>query len=318
MKTSYNEACGRDCSTLEQDLALCEQAGFDYIEIRLDMLRRYLQGHTAEQLRAFFDTHRLKPHAVNAVYLRQGMPVDWAACRDEPAMQDFRLACETCRAIGSRYVVVVPPLDPSGVFTGDADAAQQDCVRILKQLSALARPYGVRLCFELVGLPKSCVRDIAAADRIVRAVDEDNVGFVFDSYNIYLNGRCNDFSGLRAVQPEKIFAVHLMSADDVPEEQMGQDKRCFPGRGVVDTSAFLQTLRACGYEGMVSVETFRPEYWARPPRWVVENACRTLRQHPGQHRPGHRVRLHDGSDHGGIQRRQGDGPHLHQGPAGQK
>lgn len=52
MKTSYNEACGRDCSTLEQDLALCEQAGFDYIEIRLDMLRRYLQGHTAEQLRA--------------------------------------------------------------------------------------------------------------------------------------------------------------------------------------------------------------------------------------------------------------------------
>lgn len=347
MKTSYNEACGRDCSTLEQDLALCEQAGFDYIEIRLDMLRRYLQGHTAEQLRAFFDTHRLKPHAVNAVYLRQGMPVDWAACRDEPAMQDFRLACETCRAIGSRYVVVVPPLDPSGVFTGDADAAQQDCVRILKQLSALARPYGVRLCFELVGLPKSCVRDIAAADRIVRAVDEDNVGFVFDSYNIYLNGRCNDFSGLRAVQPEKIFAVHLMSADDVPEEQMGQDKRCFPGRGVVDTGAFLQTLRACGYEGMVSVDRRPVRGDGRSDRLDHENAAAPipvpchlglrcgrgrrrrardhpgadhirLRQHPGQHRPGHRVRLHDGSDHGGIQRRQGDGPHLHQGPAGQK
>lgn len=254
-----------------------KQADCDFFN-RVDSMYYYHREQIADFLRAFFDTHRLKPHAVNAVYLRQGMPVDWAACRDEPAMQDFRLACETCRAIGSRYVVVVPPLDPSGVFTGDADAAQQDCVRILKQLSALARPYGVRLCFELVGLPKSCVRDIAAADRIVRAVDEDNVGFVFDSYNIYLNGRCNDFSGLRAVQPEKIFAVHLMSADDVPEEQMGQDKRCFPGRGVVDTSAFLQTLRACGYEGMVSVETFRPEYWARPPRWVVENACRTLRQ----------------------------------------
>ena len=38
MKTSYNEACARDCSTLEQDLSLCEKAGFDYIEIRLDML----------------------------------------------------------------------------------------------------------------------------------------------------------------------------------------------------------------------------------------------------------------------------------------
>lgn len=278
MKTSYNEACGRDCSTLEQDLELCEQAGFDYIEIRLDLLRGYLQNHTLEQLRAFFDTSRLKPHAINAVYLRQGMLPGEEISWEEPAMQDFKLACETCQAIGSRFVIVVPPLDPSGVFTGDVDAAQQDCVRILKKLSALARPYGVRLCFELVGLRKSCVRDIGSVDRIVRAVDQDNVGFVFDSYNIYLNGRCNDFSGLRAVLPEKIFAVHLMSADDVPEDQMGQDKRCFPGRGVVDTDAFLQTLRACGYEGMVSVETFRPEYWAQSPRWVVENAYSSLRQ----------------------------------------
>lgn len=278
MKTSYNEACGRDCSTLEQDLELCEQAGFDYIEIRLDLLRGYLQNHTLEQLRAFFDTSRLKPHAINAVYLRQGMLPGEEVSWEEPAMQDFKLACETCQAIGSRFVIVVPPLDPSGVFTGDVDAAQQDCVRILKKLSALARPYGVRLCFELVGLRKSCVRDIGSVDRIVRAVDQDNVGFVFDSYNIYLNGRCNDFSGLRAVPPEKIFAVHLMSADDVPEDQMGQDKRCFPGRGVVDTDAFLQTLRACGYEGMVSVETFRPEYWAQSPRWVVENAYSSLRQ----------------------------------------
>lgn len=278
MKTSYNEACGRDCSTLEQDLELCEQAGFDYIEIRLDLLRGYLQNHTLEQLRAFFDTSRLKPHAINAVYLRQGMLPGEEISWEEPAMQDFKLACETCQAIGSRFVIVVPPLDPSGVFTGDVDAAQQDCVRILKKLSALARPYGVRLCFELVGLRKSCVRDIGSVDRIVRAVDQDNVGFVFDSYNIYLNGRCNDFSGLRAVPPEKIFAVHLMSADDVPEDQMGQDKRCFPGRGVVDTDAFLQTLRACGYERMVSVETFRPEYWAQSPRWVVENAYSSLRQ----------------------------------------
>lgn len=278
MKTSYNEACGRDCSTLEQDLELCEQAGFDYIEIRLDLLRGYLQNHTLEQLRAFFDTSRLKPHAINAVYLRQGMLPGEEISWKEPAMQDFKLACETCQAIGSRFVIVVPPLDPSGVFTGDVDAAQQDCVRILKKLSALARPYGVRLCFELVGLRKSCVRDIGSVDRIVRAVDQDNVGFVFDSYNIYLNGGCNDFSGLRAVPPEKIFAVHLMSADDVPEDQMGQDKRCFPGRGVVDTDAFLQTLRACGYEGMVSVETFRPEYWAQSPRWVVENAYSSLRQ----------------------------------------
>ena len=60
MKTSYNEACARDCSTLEKDLALCEKAGFDYIEIRLDLLRGWLKEHTVEQLKEFFETHRLK------------------------------------------------------------------------------------------------------------------------------------------------------------------------------------------------------------------------------------------------------------------
>lgn len=77
------------------------------------------------------------------------------------------------------------------------------------------------------------------------------------------------------MQPEKIFAVHLMSADNVPESEMGQDKRCFAGTGVVDTDSFLQTLKCCGYDGMVSVETFRPEYWAKTPEWVIENAYRT-------------------------------------------
>ena len=181
-------------------------------------------------------------------------------------------------AIGSGYVIIVPPLDPSGVFTGDVAAAEQECIRILKKLSALARPYGMKLCFELVGLRKSCVRSIEAADRIVRAVDEDNTGFVFDSYNIHLNGHCNDFSAIKNVQPEKIFAVHLMSADNVPESEMGQDKRCFAGTGVVDTDSFLQTLKCCGYDGMVSVETFRPEYWAKTPEWVIENAYRTTRE----------------------------------------
>ena len=47
MKISYNEATAKGCSSLALDLELCEKAGFDYIEIRLDMLGDYLKEHTA-------------------------------------------------------------------------------------------------------------------------------------------------------------------------------------------------------------------------------------------------------------------------------
>lgn len=279
MFISYNEACAKGCSTLEQDLRLCENAGFDYIEIRIDMLKEYLKSRTIQELVSFFKTSRIRPHAINAIYL---YPEFLGECdRDDrrtALMEEFTLACEAGSAIGSHHIIIVPPLlrEPdSGPYIGRWEDTRRECIRILKELSRLAEPYDMNLCFELVGFDRSSVRSIEEADSIVRAVDRKNVGFVFDSYNIYLNGGCNDFSGIGKVQPEKIFAVHLMSGDDVPEKERGQDKRCFCGQGVVDTDAFLQQLKATGYQGMVSVETFRPQYWSEHPEWVIKRAYET-------------------------------------------
>lgn len=281
MLLSYNEACARDCSTLEQDLTLCEQAGFDFIEIRLDMLHDYLTRHTITDLADFFRSSRLRPHAINALYLYP----EFLSKTDDPIRQaalleEFYLGCQVGQAIDSHYFIIVPPLqrDPKGgPFTGNWADTFQNCVRILNVLSELAEPYGMNLCFELVGFDRSSVRTVAQADAIVRAVNRPNVGFVFDSYNLYLYDGSNDFSALAQVQQEKIFAVHLMSGDDVPTAQRGQDKRCFCGCGVVDTDAFLQQLKALGYNGMVSVETFRPEYWQKSPEWVIRQAYNTTR-----------------------------------------
>ena len=101
MFISYNEACARDCSTLEQDLVLCEKAGFDYIEIRLDMLTDYLKRHTVEELAAFFCTSRLKPHAFNALYLYpEFLSEGDDEARQKELLEEFRLGCEVGRAIG--------------------------------------------------------------------------------------------------------------------------------------------------------------------------------------------------------------------------
>lgn len=281
MLISYNEACGKDCSTLAQDLMLCEQAGFDCIEIRLDMLVDYLKHNTVEDLAAFFQTSRLRPHAFNALYLYSEFLSEYDDSKRQAALlEEFRLGCEVGKAIGSHFFIIVPPLqrDPlGGPFTGSREDTFANCVRILTALSDLALPYEMNLCFELVGFDRSSVRSIADADAIIRAVDRRNVGFVFDSYNIFLNGGCNDFSPIGSVQPEKIFAAHLMSADDVPPGKRGQDKRRFCGGGAVDTGAFLQALKAAGYQGIASVETFRPEYWEKSPQWVTQTAYATTR-----------------------------------------
>lgn len=282
MKISYNEATAKDCSSLELDLQLCEKCGFDHIEIRLDMLKEYLKEHEVEELAAFFRTSHIKPHAMNALYLYpEFLGEEDSREKQEELLKEFRLGLEVSKYIGNHYFIIVPPLqrDPNGgPFTGKWEDTFCNCVRILKKLGAMAEKYDVNLCFELVGFERSSVRTIEEADAIVREVDLPNVGFVFDSYNIYLNHCTNDFSDLRKVQPEKIFAIHMMSGLDVPEEEMGQDKRCFPDRGVVDIGNFLENLKKTGYQGMVSIETFNPEYWEKEPEWVISTAYETTRK----------------------------------------
>lgn len=61
MKLGFNEATCMRNSTLAQDVVLAERFGYDYIEIRLDMLQEWLQKHTLSELADIFAVGHLKP-----------------------------------------------------------------------------------------------------------------------------------------------------------------------------------------------------------------------------------------------------------------
>ena len=67
LKLGYNEATCKENSTVENDLLLCEKYGYDYIELRLDMLQDYLKTHTTDDLKAFFAKSHIKPFAFNSI-----------------------------------------------------------------------------------------------------------------------------------------------------------------------------------------------------------------------------------------------------------
>lgn len=276
MYISYNEACGLGCSTLEKDLELCEKEGFDYIEIRFDLLMDYLKTHTVDQLAEYFTNHHIKPHAFNALYLYP----EFLREDDDPKRRTFLLgqflfACDIGKRIGNHHMIVVPPFldEPNYVpFPGAEEEKNNNCIRMLRELGPIAKQYDMNLCFELVGFPRSSVRNLENAKKIVEAVNMDNVGYVMDAYNIYLYNGQNEYEPMKSVERDKIFAVHLNSADDMPERERTQEKRCFVDQGVVDTDKFLNVLKEIGYEGMCSIETFRPQHWEMTPEWVVENA----------------------------------------------
>lgn len=278
MKIGFNEATAKGCSTLEKDLELCDKAGFDFIEIRLDMLRDYLETHSVQDLKRFFAEHNIKPHAFNALYTYKELfsPEDDTARRGA-LMEDFLLGCKTAKEIGSHGYIIVPPMsaNPAVPYADTKENITTDCVRILNRLADIAGDYDVNLCFELVGTKKCSVRTIPFAIEIVKETGLANVGYAFDPCNIYGFGKLNDFSGMAKADAGKIFAAHINDYDDVPEEQLTPAARCFCGEGILNLTNYLSVLKGMGYHGMVSIETFRPSHYAMKPEDVIAQAYST-------------------------------------------
>ena len=261
MQICFNQATTMKRSTLEKDLEYCEKYGYDLIEIRLDKLRDYLKIHTVEDLVTFFSSSKLKPYAFNAL--------EFITFRDSSGYQqikaDLKFLCEIGSKIGCKKIVVVPTFD---VGDFNKEAIKKESIRVLNELADQAEPYGVKLAYEFVGYPNCSVNTFGQTYEIVKAVNRDSVGLVLDCFHFHAMG--SKIEDLKKADPKKIFIFHIDDSEDYPVGALRDDKRLWPGEGVIDLDQILSTLKQIGYSEMVSVELFRPEYWD----WEIEKTIK--------------------------------------------
>lgn len=265
MKIAFNQATTMKYSTLQTDLELCDKHGYDLIEIRLDKLKEYLTTNTIADLKAFFQTHRIKPYAFNAL--------EFINFRDEAGFrqitEDLKFLCECGDVIDCKTVVVVPSFD-----IGDYTYAQikAETVRVLQQLADQAHPYGVKLALEFCGYPNCSINTFAQAYEIVAAVNRDDVGIVLDCFHFHAMN--SDMEDLEKADPNKILVFHIDDCEDLPVGALRDHHRLWPGEGAIQLESILKTLKGIGYGEMASIEVFRPEYW----EWEIERTIKAAKE----------------------------------------
>ena len=67
------------------------------------------------------------------------------------------------------------------------------------------------------------------------------------------------------------------ACEDLPLGSCGDDKRLWPGLGVVDHMGIAAALKEIGFDGVVTIEEFRPEYYAMPHDENVKKAYQATR-----------------------------------------
>ncbi|HMG35041.1 MAG TPA: sugar phosphate isomerase/epimerase family protein [Blastocatellia bacterium] len=270
MKLALNGATTMNAD-LETDIAAASAAGFGGIEIWASKLGSFLRERTASDLKRLLNTHSIDACSINSI--------ERSTFRDHGAREALAIECTNlCRIaaqVGCPYIVVVPsPLPPNTERT----EVIRESANVLRELANIAGHYGVSLAFEFLGQPNCSVQTLAHAAEIVKVTDRENVGLVIDTFHFYAGGSTID--SLKELDVRRLFIFHLNDAEDFPRNRLEDRHRLLPGLGILPLRDIISGLHSIGYEGIASIEIFRPEYWARDPfelaRAAFESGTRVL------------------------------------------
>ncbi len=273
MKLAYHGATHMP-SDLVTDVLASERAGFQALEVWAAKVDKYLEDHSSRETARLFADHDIQVVSINSIEFIGFRGEQYAQIRER-----CRALCQLAEAIGCQTLVVVPsptPRDESSEATRLGlpwDAIVAEYVTVLRDLSAIAEPHGVRLAFEFLAFGWCSVRTPRGAADIVRQVDRPNVGVNVDACHFYGGG--GEMSELSQLDPARIYTFHLNDMENVPKEAISDARRLLPGEGVIPLDEICRRMRGIGYDGVCAVELFRPEYWARDPFELAAQARST-------------------------------------------
>jgi len=262
MKTCFNTiTAGRDTDLFEI-LTACGEAGFQGVEIDLDHLDACLQQHSLEEVKSMLRSSRLGVASLMAFQLEV---FGDAAPHLENLRRASRLAVDLdCPTLLTYCVAEIPRNMSHDEALGRAAERAGAYADAAAPVSIALEPIGRA---ELMGGPDAA-REIAARS------GRPNVGIMMDTFHYYLSQVQPD--RIRAVPAESMLIVHINDCEDLPIESLGDHHRLMPGLGILPLAEDLAALRDIGYTGFLSLEIFRPEYWALPVPETVRLGISTL------------------------------------------
>lgn len=236
------------------DVRAARHCGFDGIELYLPKVMRYLdQGFDAADLREM-----LGPLEVSMIDFL--MPVE---SLDRSTSSRINSECERlsslAHSLGCPAMQVVALADfPSTQW------AEQRAILVarLRELSAIAHPYGVRLAIE--GAIFSPFHRLSQALEVIDEVGSDRVGLCLDTWHLWIGG--TPWEQVAALDPALILSVQLADTATRSEDHWrDEDRTALPGEGVLPLGEAIEAVLATGYEGFWTCEMLSARHWEWDP-----------------------------------------------------
>lgn len=263
MKIALNGATTMHAD-LVTDIKAASAVGFELIEIWASKLRAYLKTNTTADLSKLLKQHNLEPYSINSIeHITFRTAEDYENIIKAQCEELSKIAGE----IGCPYVVVVPGKLPENATK---DEIINESIKVLNELGDIAEKHNVSLAFEFLGQTDCSVQTLDLCNEIVEKMNRKNIGNVLDTFHFYAGN--STFEAIDNLKPEKLFIFHINDAENLPKEQLTDAHRLYPGLGILPLKEIKSRFDKIGYDRMVSIEIFRPEYWNHDPFEVAKLA----------------------------------------------
>jgi 2-keto-myo-inositol isomerase len=248
---------------LETDIKAASAAGYELIEIWAAKLREFLETKTVADLKQLLEENNLEPYSINSI--------EFITFRNAEDYEKIKAECEEYSNIAGEincpYVVVVPGKLPANATETEII---DESVKVLNELADIAAKHNVGLAFEFLGQSDCSVQTLDLDKKIIEKVNRENVGLVIDTFHFYAGN--STLEAIETLDPKKLFIFHINDAEDLPKGDLTDAHRLYPGEGILPIKQIKEKFDAIGYDRMVSIEIFRPEYWNENPFEVAKNA----------------------------------------------
>jgi len=267
LKSSLNQDTLKKTTT-DNVIRIAKKTGYDAIEFAQDKVEAIVAEGGLDGL-----VRLLKDQGVGVASVQGPEPFNLLSEYDlEMMIKRAKILAEVARKTGTDTLV------PVAAMVGRDSIPQEKILRSsVESLRRLAEACGqdIRLAVEFLGFANCSINTLDQATKLVEEVNLPNVGLTIDTFHMHISD--SPASGLGRLGGRKIFLVHVNDSESGDLGKLSDSDRVFPGEGVIKLKEFREALVSASYEGYISLELLRPEYWESDAEEVARKGREGLR-----------------------------------------
>jgi 2-keto-myo-inositol isomerase len=258
VKTCFNTITAGLDRRLEDIIVACGKVSFDGMELDLRAIDEAASRVSLADIKHMLDERGLAPVSVMAFDLAP-------FAEDEAAYERFQRGVAAAKALGAPILLTYCAARvPTGM---SRDAALDAAGKRAHRYAEAAGP--VRVALEPIGGAELMGGPTAALD-IARRSGAADVGIMMDTFHYYKSAVSE--ADILAIPRDKLLIVHVNDSEDLPRAELRDSHRLHVGEGILPLDHDLKLIKSIGYDGYLSVEIFREDYWREPVGKVVADA----------------------------------------------